>query len=480
MNSIVSYPKIMEKCQIFTPGDQVKLMLDLADYTGQLFGKTVLENSCGNGQILAEIVYRYIKSCKNNNLSDNQIIEGLERDITAYEIDRKCINQCIERLNSIVQKFSLTTMVKWDIRCEDFLLSQDKAKFDYIIGNPPYISYPDLPLDTKNFIKGQFKTCKEGKFDYCYAFIEKSYSCMKSLGVLVYLVPSNIFKKVYAQNIRNFIKDDIETIIDYPEQQIFDGVLISPAIIVVRNEAHLKHIVYSAGNRQYDILKSELGDKWDFSGMTGMKGKLSVGVHYKVSSCVATLCNEAFIFKSEHMDDNYYYVDGKKIEKGIVKKASSPRNLKNATIEYIIFPYDYDSNGELIRFEESQLKEQFPNAYDYLYKFKSKLSARDADKSARWFEYGRSQALRHIHQEKIIISSIISNCTEAYILGEDDIPYSGYYIVPKSNKSLDRLLPHLNSDDFRDYCSRIGVCVNGTSKRITPADIEAYQYDEDE
>ena len=60
METVISNPKIKNKCQIFTPNSIANKMLDLAGYNKSIFGKKVLENSCGDGQILSEIVKRYI------------------------------------------------------------------------------------------------------------------------------------------------------------------------------------------------------------------------------------------------------------------------------------------------------------------------------------------------------------------------------------------------------------------------------------
>ncbi len=67
-------------------------------------------------------------------------------------------------------------------------------------------------------MKENFKTCKKGKFDYSYAFIEKSYNLLKSNGKLVYIIPSNIFKNVFARNLRELLKKDIISIIDFPSR----------------------------------------------------------------------------------------------------------------------------------------------------------------------------------------------------------------------------------------------------------------------
>lgn len=55
---------INNKCKVFTPKDIAENMLDEAGYIKNLYGKTFLENSCGQGNILCLAVYRYILDCK--------------------------------------------------------------------------------------------------------------------------------------------------------------------------------------------------------------------------------------------------------------------------------------------------------------------------------------------------------------------------------------------------------------------------------
>lgn len=43
-----------------TPIEYVNTLLDYANYKSDIVGKKVLENSCGEGNILVEIVRRYI------------------------------------------------------------------------------------------------------------------------------------------------------------------------------------------------------------------------------------------------------------------------------------------------------------------------------------------------------------------------------------------------------------------------------------
>jgi hypothetical protein len=115
----------------------------------------------------------------------------------------------------------------------------------------------------------------------------------------------------------------------------------------------------------------------------------------------------------------------------------------------------------------------------YLELFRKELEERTAEKNVSWFEFGRSQALNNIIVKKLIVSTVISNCTKAYILEEEEIPYSGMYIVSKGNKSLSSLIKVLNTNEFKKYVNQVGVSVKGMSKRIGPKDIENYTYKEE-
>ena len=478
MFSVIGNSKIKEKCQIFTPEKLVERMLDLALYKKNLYGKKFLENSCGNGRILVQAVARYIKDCQEKKLSKSKIKLGLEMDFTAYDVDIQRVEECKYKLDLVAAQYNIKK-VSWNIRCEDFLASKTKETFDFIVGNPPYIAYPDLPIEVQAFVKQNFISCEKGKFDYSYAFIEKSYSMLNNNGALVYIIPSNIFKNVHANKLRNLIKSDLYSVDDFPSENIFEKVLVSPAIICVIKENATPKLIYRVANNEKIIDKNQLGDKWGFNGFERNVGK-RIGDYYKVSSAVATLLNEAFVIKNGTINNDYLEFNNNKIELSLIKKAASPKNKKyNKTIEYIIFPYYYDNNGELQHYSEEQMYSRFPNAMRYLELYKEKLEKRDSDSNAKWYEYGRSQALQSINQRLILISSVISDCTEPYMLEVEEVPYSGLYVIPTSTLSLELLLTIFKSSKFKEYIKNIGVCVSGSSKRISSKDIENYIFMEE-
>ena len=112
----------------------------------------------------------------------------------------------------------------------------------------------------------------------------------------------------------------------------------------------------------------------------------------------------------------------------------------------------------------------------YLSTKKDILVSRDSDKNAQWYEYGRSQALRHINQKKLMISTIITKVVKVYELEKDEIPYSGIYIVPRNGESLDNARLILQTQRFYNYLLTKGVKVSGDSIRISSKDVEEYLY----
>ena len=84
------------KWQVFTPQSIVEHMLDEIGYSHELFGKKILENSCGNGSFLTIVVERYIRDCIFEGRSIDEIRMGLSQDIYGMEIDEQHYRDCIK------------------------------------------------------------------------------------------------------------------------------------------------------------------------------------------------------------------------------------------------------------------------------------------------------------------------------------------------------------------------------------------------
>jgi len=469
---------VSEKCQVFTPKTVVFELLNAIDYRANLYGKKVIENACGDGNILVEIVRRYIQSAIDEKKSSNEIKKGLEQDVYGAEIDIIHYQNCIKNLDQVSNSFGIEK-VQWNILNGDFLDKEHNAIFDYVIGNPPYINYRELSVNLRSVLKERFSSCGSGKFDYCYAFIEASINSLKTTGKLAYLIPNSIFKNVFAEKLREIVLPSLTKVIDYKSKKIFEKALTSSSIIVCDNSVNKEWIEYkdkvSGEKVQVNKLELKKTEKWIFSGIDPNKGNSRFGDKFIARIGVATLLNEAFIIKKWDVYKNKILVEGFEIEKKIIRVAVSPRSMNFNKREYIIFPYKYNE-GELNRYSEQEFEGLFPGTSKYLEKFKDSLRKRKADKSVKWFEYGRTQALAHLNQPKLLLSTVVTKEVKVYELDREFIPYSGIYITAREGGSLLEAKRILESDEFLKYVKLIGTNANGSSLRITSKDINNFVY----
>ncbi|MDL0088794.1 hypothetical protein [Campylobacter gastrosuis] len=85
-------------------------MLEILGYFGdEILNKHIVDNSCGDGAFLSEIVRRYLLACKNHD--KNVIKTELETFIHGIEIDNTQLEKCVKNLDKIKQfEFSKSGM----------------------------------------------------------------------------------------------------------------------------------------------------------------------------------------------------------------------------------------------------------------------------------------------------------------------------------------------------------------------------------
>ena len=144
----------------------------------------------------------------------------------------------------------------------------------------------------------------------------------------------------------------------------------------------------------------------------------------------------------------------------------------------IIFPYNVDDQGRIGRFEENEFRQRYPYTWEYLHQFYEDLCKRAADENAKWFEYGRSQALTGVFGEKLVMPMVITNTTRLHAAGEEAVPYAGYFIKAKagSNLTLEDAKNILESSDFYQYAKEVGTPTTVSSYRVSVKDINEYMF----
>ena len=123
--------------EVFTPNFLVNIILEQIDYNknnANILQKHIIDNSCGNGAFLCEIVKRYCQVSIKNNISNLQIENDLSNYIHGIEINKDNCIQCIKNLNTIAKSFNLNLQnISWNILNKDALLVRVSAEKYYDI-----------------------------------------------------------------------------------------------------------------------------------------------------------------------------------------------------------------------------------------------------------------------------------------------------------------------------------------------------------
>ncbi|MCB1386800.1 MAG: N-6 DNA methylase [Nitratireductor sp.] len=109
--------------------------------------------------------------------------------------------------------------------------------FDVVLGNPPYVRM-ELLKAMKPYLEKRFEVVSDRADLYCY-FFERGLNLLKPGGRLGYISSSTFFKTGSGKPLRDFLrsKATLETVVDFGDLQIFEGVTTYPAILTMRREA---------------------------------------------------------------------------------------------------------------------------------------------------------------------------------------------------------------------------------------------------
>ena len=230
---------------VFTSPRVVSFMLDLIGYTcdKDLSKYKILEPSFGDGGFLLEIQKRLIQSANIHNFDAS---EAFFKNVYGCEIDRCKFNNTIKKLRESTPNYDAC-----HLKNEDFLFSKWDTKFDFIIGNPPYIRYEHIPNETRAAYKNHFDT-----FHYrCDLYVLFYEYCLKNLagnGRHCFICSNRWLKNEYGKKLRALISMsyNLEYIIDVERLAAFEeSVLAYPSITLISNtriasETHLATISY--------------------------------------------------------------------------------------------------------------------------------------------------------------------------------------------------------------------------------------------
>lgn len=211
--------------QVFTPNYIVNAILSYCDYMGpSILGKHIIDNSCGNGAFLVNIVQRYIDEADAVGLGKHELSRHLSTFVHGIDIDAQAYKACLDNLNRLAAAHGLEG-IQWDIYNEDALTCKKfDGKMDYVVGNPPYVRVHHLAQSYDEVKKYTF--AHGGMTDLYLAFFELGFKMLSPNGELCYITPSSWLTSIAASNMRRFIlkQKNLVELVDLEHFQAFENV----------------------------------------------------------------------------------------------------------------------------------------------------------------------------------------------------------------------------------------------------------------
>ncbi len=127
----------------------------------------------------------------------------------------------------------------------------DRGGFDIVIGNPPYVRMEHIKA-IKPYLAEHYTVVADRADLYAY-FYERGVGLLKNGGRLGFISSSTFFRTGSGEALRKFLSERtaIETIVDFGDAQLFEGVTTYPAIVALRNTTEM------SGDLAYLVVKGD-------------------------------------------------------------------------------------------------------------------------------------------------------------------------------------------------------------------------------
>lgn len=395
----------------------------------------VLDPGCGTGSFLSGI----LRWCGAHRVTVPHIV-GIEKDARYLSAARAAVGG--------------HTAITLEHR--DFL-TEDNRRFDYVVGNPPYVSITGLSQEEKERYRRLYETAV-GRFDLYILFFEQALRVLKPGGRLVFITPEKFMYVRAAAPLRRLLTSHMVEEIELVDEEAFKGLVTYPTITAVTKSPPVgpTRVVLRDGTMREVALPRD-GSSWlpCILGQESLGGEAIVtlgDVCLRVSCGLATGADEVFVHDGRYLPASL---------KPFAYPTISGRELNNTVTalpsRYVML-VPYDRHGRLLPFDQLGALGEFLRRTEV----KRQLERRSCVRRKPWYAFHENPPLPDMLRPKILCKDIC-RAPRFWVdeRGEVVPRHSLYYIVPRDSGMVRALADYLNSPPAQAWL--VGHCQRAAS-----------------
>lgn len=385
---------------------------------------SILDPGCGDGAFIAGI----IRWCAERKLALPRIV-GVE-----------ACPELAAHARSLFRDYRSV-----EVHDGDFL-ARGWGTYDFVIGNPPYVSITALSRSERDLYRSRFETA-QGRFDLYLLFFEQALKCLQPRGRLAFITPEKFLYTSTAVPLRRMLSRLQVEEIRLLDEETFEGFVTYPTVTTLANiPANAMTALILRDGRCTMARLPASGASWQpfFHGSAGdaTRAIKLEDVCVRVSCGVATGADNVFVHRTATLNDSL---------RGFAYPTIAGRELNPNVPDYqatasILVPYA--PSGELL--PESRLGAL--KAFLQEAARREQLLKRTCSQRKAWYAFHDNLPLSDMLRPKILCKDIAAKPYFWLDRRGELVPrHSVYYIVPKNSDVIDRLCAFLNSDDARNW-----------------------------
>ena len=293
--------------------------------------------------------------------------------------------------------------------------------FDCVIGNPPYIRVQELAHEDIDYYKKKYATAWK-RIDISTLFIELGYNLVHNNGSVSYITSNQFLSTEYGLRIRMFLSEKrfVQRIVEFADLPVFDGALTYVSIFFLTKSGKKEIEYYKVPSLPFvtpsttQFIRISYDDLNDDAGWLLKSKAVRDCLHKIQSSTSETLRIYAKCWAGAFTGNDPILMFAKKEDVPFETDMSIPVIRAESCMRYsyakpnkiIYYPY-LEKNDETILISLHDMKEKYPQTYNYVMNHESELKARkDSRKTfgdkAGWYGLVRFGRLSRFKKAKIV------------------------------------------------------------------------------